>query len=61
LAVPARSVGCLLADQGASDPLARLAELRDQAGLDGDSPETAQQRRMVRRWVQRANLTSQAA
>jgi hypothetical protein len=47
-------VGCLLAELGESDPLARLAELRERAGLDGDSPETAQQRRMVREWLRRS-------
>ena len=47
-------VGCLLAERGESDPLVRLAELRERAGLDGDSPETAKQRRMVREWLQRS-------
>jgi hypothetical protein len=47
-------IGCLLAELGEKDPLARLTELRRLAGLRGDSPEETCQDEMVTAWIGRA-------
>jgi protein-tyrosine phosphatase len=48
-------IGCLLAELGETDPIARLTELRRACGIGGSSPETGEQEHMVRDWVRRTH------